>query len=281
VLYISSSCPAGAPPQTVSTCLAAANRTDNTSNGSSEEVMCQSLAAGQQVFLFVDEVTLSSATSGTFSLEATRCTREIEPNGTPATASNLLFSAEGSVNPAGDADFFNLGTPPANSRVFAMIDGIAANVVAGDNAPDFDLRVTTTTDTLEYDDTDNDVAFGSLSPNIAGTRLTGVSSFIRVSHFSATTAAEPYRLYAVVQPPGAGPGNTSATTETEPNDLIGQATSASNNYFYGTLSAPAPSNDIDLFRFSANAGDLVFLSLDCDPLRNNTPVNGALALLDA
>lgn len=265
VLYTSSSCPAaGGSPVTV-TCVAAANR--NTANPG-EEVMCRSLAASEQVFLFVDENALGAGSA--FTVEVTACTQETEPNGTPATANAGVNGIEGSITPAADADFFSVGTPAAGSRLFALVDGVAAN------STDFDLRVTTATDTLEYDDLNNDIPFGSLGPNIEGTPLTGVESFLRVNHFSATTQAEPYRLYYTVRPSLA-----SAITETEPNDTIGQATSDASGYFSGALSGPAPSTDVDMYAFSATAGDLVFVGLDGDPLRDNTPVNAALAILDS
>jgi hypothetical protein len=279
VLYVSTSCPT---PGTLSCnnssgpVIAAANRN---SVGTSEEVQCLPLATGQQVFVFVDENSTSDGSS--FRLEVNLCPRETEPNDTPAQANPFSFGIEGSINPVGDADFYSLGTPAAGSRIFALVDGVAAN------STDFDLRVTTTTDTLEYDDSDADIPFGTVSPNISGTPTNGSPTFLRVNHFSTNPvppsdppptprAAEPYRLYAVVQPPIA-----TATAETEPNNTIGTANSATNNYFSGTLSQPTPSSDEDFFAFTANAGEIVFLSLDCDPLRDNTPINGALALLDS
>ena len=39
--------------------------------------------------------------------------------------------------------------------------------------------------------------------------------------------------------------------------------------------------DTDLFAFTATAGEVIFLGLDGDPLRDNTPRNFALALLDS
>jgi hypothetical protein len=277
VLYVSTSCPA---PGTL-TCnsasgpvIAASNRV---SFSTSEEIKCLPLGIGQQVFVFVDENLVTGGSS--FTLEATMCTQESEPNGTPATANMVAFGIEGAISPAGDADFFSIGTPAAGSRVFALVDGVAANADG-----DFDLRVTTTTDTLEYDDKNNDTPFRSLAPNVAGTITTGSQTFLRVNHYTANPtppddppptpqAAEPYRLYSVVQPPiGA------ATSEVEPNDTIAQATSAGNNYFSGSFSV---STDMDIFAFNGQAGRLIFIGLDCDPLRNNTPVNGALELLDS
>ncbi len=268
VLYVASSCPAATPPNpvTVTSCLGASNRSGD---GLAEEVMCMNLAAGQQVFMFVDEAvpTLGSA----FTIEVTRCARETEPNDTPATANALAFGIEGSISPAMEADFYSLGTPSAGSRVFALVDGVAAG------NRDFDLRVTTTIDTLEFDDINNDLKFGEVSPNVGGTSLTGAASFLRVDVNSiSSVASEPYRLYAVVQPP-----IEAATSEVEPNDTIAQASTAINNYFSGTLSGTPPSTDVDLFSFTATPGDLVFISLDGDPQRNTTPLNVRLALLNS
>jgi thrombospondin type 3 repeat protein/uncharacterized protein DUF11/slime mold repeat-containing protein len=261
VLYTASSCPVGAPPQTVTSCLAAANRS---TSSLAEEVMCQSLAAGQQVFVFVDD---NGTAASNFNLEVNRCPRETEPNATPATANAFVCGEEGSLSPANEADFFALpGIPNAGSRVFAMTDSISSN------NGDYILRVTTSTDTLEFDDDGNDTPFNALASNTSGTPLTGVSSYLRVNPFSTTALSEPYRLYAAVQPAPA-----TATPEVEPNGTTAQASSGANNYFSGAFSA---ASDTDIFAFTANAGDLILIGLDGDPLRNNTPVNPTLALLD-
>ncbi|MFL6212739.1 MAG: C25 family cysteine peptidase [Blastocatellia bacterium] len=280
VLYAASSCPASTPgtPVTVATCIAAANRH---TTRHSEEIPCLTLASGQQIFIFVDENAFFDGSS--FIIEASRCTKETEPNGTPATANTPTFGIEGTIGVAGEADFFSLGTPPAGSRVFALIDGIAsAN-------GDFDLRVTTATDTLEYDDADADFLFGITAPVIAGTPTTGTQTFLRVSCFDTSgpfATLEPYRLYYNVQPPGANPlpncpsVTTSATPETEPNDTVAQANTAGNKYFSGSLPGPAPSSDVDVYSFTASAGSVVFIGMDEDPCRDGTPVNGKLELLD-
>ncbi|HKP11299.1 MAG TPA: hypothetical protein VJZ91_04285, partial [Blastocatellia bacterium] len=278
VLYAASTCPAATgTPVTVATCIAAANRH---SANSSEEIPCLTLSAGQQIFLFVDENSFLDGSS--FTIEATRCAKETEPNDTPATANTPSFGIEGSISSAGEADFFSLGTPAAGSRVFAFIDGGASS-----NA-DFDLRVTTATDTLEYDDANNDALFGGLAPNIAGTPTTGTPTFLRVSAFDTVGAfatQEPYRLYYAIQPPGANPlpncsgVTTSATPESEPNDTPAQADTAANKYFSGTLAGPAPSSDMDVYVFTASAGSIIYLGLDGDPCRDGTPINGKLELL--
>jgi hypothetical protein len=267
VAYVASSCEVGAAPLTLTTCLGASNR-NTTVAQASEEVTCLPLAASQTVFAFVDENVLASGSS--FTIEVNSCSLETEPNGTPGTANSPSFGIEGSITPAAEADFFTLAIPGGGGRVFALVDGVAGNTT------DFDLRVTSTTDTLEYDDANNDPRYGSLGPNVGGTPVTAAPAFLRVNHFTAGATGEPYRLYYVVQPPSA-----SATVEVEPNDTTATATEALNNNFSGSLAAPAPSTDADLYRFSAAAGDLIFVSLDGDPLRNNTPVNGALSLLDS
>ena len=261
VLYVASDCPAGGAPAVVTGCLGAANRTSN----SPEEVACVLLDAGQSVYVYVDE---DDPTSGSdFSLEATRCAIEAEPNEGPSSATEMGCGLEGSIAPAGDVDFFSLGIPEAGSRLFALADGVAAN------STDFDLRVTTGTDTLEYDDFNNDVPFGAVAPNVAGTPLTGTPVYLRVSHYSPLAQAEPYRLYATLQAPAAA-----ATPEQEPNDSVPGATGAANEYYAGALSA---TSDVDIFSFQGFAGELVQIGLDLDPTRDNTPFNGSLALLDS
>ena len=262
VIYTSNACVSGPAPATVS-CVDAANRSSSTA----DEISCVSITGGSTVYLYVDE---SSSTGIPFDLEVNTCSPETEPNGTPATANNTSCGITGGITPAGDVDFYSLGSPPAGSRVFAMADGIAGS------STDFDMRVTTAVDTLEYDNSNNDTPFGSLAPGILGLPLTGVQSYIRMNHNSSATASEPYRLYAVVQPPIG-----SATVEVEPNGTIAEANTSATNYFSGALPTPAPSTDVDIYAFQAGAGELIFLSLDMDPLRNNTPMNGRLDLLDS
>ncbi len=276
VLYAAASIPAGPPPVAVTDCLAAANRNPASS---AEEILCLPLAVDQKIYIFVDEDQFTPQGS-TFSIEVRQCVRESESNGTWIAATPLSFGMEGSIAPANDIDFYSLGLFSAGSRLFAMVDGSAANIT------DFQMRAISisadSTNTLEYDYGNNDDLFGGLSSNLAGTRLTEAPAFLRINHLPYTTA-EPYRLYAVVQPP-----MSAATVETEPNDTPQQANLAGNNYFYGSLAPPVPprilSSDADVYGFSVDTlngvSDLIFLSLDCDPLRDNTPINGKLELLD-
>jgi len=264
VLYTASSCPVGAPPITVATAILAANR--GTTNGA-EEVMCQSMAASELVYVYVDDHVTGNAGSA-FTIEVNNCTRETEANDTPATANAYSLPMETSVAVAANHDFFAIGSPPAGSRLFAMIDNLWSNT------GDTQFRVTTDTDTLEFDDDDGDVRFGTSGFNslVMGTPLTGVASYLRFNPFSGTTLSEPHRIHAVVQPPSA-----SATVEVEPNGTLVQA-QTTDNYYSGALSAAA---DTDLYSFTASAGQMIFLGADAAPARGATAIDLTLALLDS
>jgi hypothetical protein len=261
VLYTASSCPAATPgtPVTVATCLMAANRN---AVQASEEVLCQAMTAGQTVYIFVDKP--ASSTTTTFQIEVSQCQSETEPNDTPATANPNVFGVEGTITPGTDLDYYSLGVTVPGQRVFAMVDGSAAN------GSDFDMRVTTTTDTLEYDDDNNFFPFGNLAPNVGGTPVVGPNTYIQVSSFGSALR-QPYRLYGVVEPPSAA-----AVPETEPNDTTATANTSPLGYFSGDIST---ATDVDTYVFNASAGDIIFAGYDGDPTRDTTTVDGTLTLL--
>ena len=265
ILYAASTCPAATPgaPANI-TPLSAANRSQV---NASEQISCLALNAGQMIYLFVDDVSPGSAGSA-FTVEVTRCIREEGANDSPADAKPIACGIEGSISTPGDRDFYTLGNFPPGWRAFAVVDGDAARTA------DFDLRITTFSDTVEYDDADNDSPFRPNSPNIAGAFLPGGPVFAFVN-FKAARASEPYRLYAVVQPPLA-----EATPEAEPNNSIAEANFAERGYVYGTLNSGAPSTDVDVYAVNVAEGDILFLSLDGDPRRDGTPLNARLELID-
>lgn len=267
LLYLTDSCvDAMTPPQSYAPpqCLAAANRQTTFVTGG-EELVCLSLAAGVPVFAHVDDGA-NSTTTPTFELEVTACTPEQAGNDTTAAAGPLSCPVTGSTSPAADVDFFALGS--GGGRVYAMVDATTSN----NNG--YDLRVTTDTATLEYDNSDVDTAFGSSSATVSGTQLTaGTAAFLRVNQNSATTVSEPYRLYSVIQ-------SGTPTPEVEPNDTLAQAWAGTTNYFSGDVST---TTDTDLFAFEGKAGDVVFISLDSEPTRASATATGnhSLALLNA
>ena len=260
VVYVSPVCPASDPGGSMNDCLGAANR----NLGIAEEVLCVPLTNLQEVFVFADD--RSSANRGSsFTLEVVKCVPETETNSSIFSADHYGYEITGAVLPVNDPDYYALGAFPAGSRVFALVDSISANI------PDFDLRVVNSTDTLEYDTDNNDLPYGQGSGSVAGTPVTDDCTWLRVSH--APGHSEPYRLYAVVQPP-----SSNAAPEIEPNGTIQQASQSPINYFSGFLPGM---NDEDLFAFDAVQGDSVMIALDADPLRDRSPIDGQLELLNA
>src|SRR5262249_6293201 len=155
-------CPSGpTKPILVTNCLVAANRA---LAGSSEEIFCIPLVADQKIFLFVDD-DATNALGSSFVLTATRCVRGTETNDTTAPVEGRVCGVEGAIDPLGDVDFFYLGIPAAGQRLFAMLDGEAATKT------DFIMRVVNADGTIEWDNNNNDSAFGNFSPNIAGAIL--------------------------------------------------------------------------------------------------------------
>jgi hypothetical protein len=264
VVYVASSCPESPAPAVVTSCLGAANRNPVSST---EAVVCVSLAKSEEVIIFVDENPVETSAGSSFIIEASRCRPEVEPNNTPLTATLLANSLVGGINYSGDVDFFHLGSPGDGSRVFTMIDAEASS------SPNFDLRVISDRETLEYDDDNNDSFFGDSGPNVAGTILSFKPAYLRVN-FNGVIG-EPYFLYSVIQPP-----LDLAIVEAEPNDDISLAQSSPLAYYRASLDGPSPSGDVDVYAFNAQPGDLIYLGLDGDPLRNNTPIDARLELLD-
>lgn len=265
ILYAAATCPVatpGVPANLVP--LSGANRAQVSA---AEQISCLNLNAGQMIYLFVDDVAPANAGS-TFTVEVTRCIREEGANDSPADAKPIACGIEGSISTPLDRDFYTLGNFPPGWRAFAALDADAART------DDFDLRITTFSDTVEYDDADNDSPFRPNSPNIAGAFLPGGPVFAFVN-FKAARASEPYRLYAVVQPP-----LSDATPEAEPNNSVAEANFAERGYVHGTLNGGLPSTDVDVYAVNVAEGDLLFLSLDGDPRRDGTPLNARLELID-
>ncbi len=272
-IYLTDSCTeAMVPPQLWSPpqCIAAANRAGN-GVINPEELSCIQLTGGTDVFVWIDEGSTSPIQGASFPLEVTECQRELEPNNTAATATALQCPLTAGIVPSGDVDYFDLGVAPANARLFSMIEAGAANFNMGtqSSTANLQLRVTTGTDTVEFDNDDLDNPFNGSAPGVAGTPLdAGVQHFLRVNNLSG--AVEPYRVYAVIQA-------STPATESEPNGTPDEAQGSIENYFSGTISA---ATDVDFFAFEATAGEVVYLALDSLPSRtgNTNATNLSLEL---
>lgn len=311
------------PGPVVVSCLRAVNRNAPLAAApfGAEEVSCLHLTAGQTVFPIVDNTTNSAGAISTFQIRVERCRQELEFNGTPAGAEDP--SGDGSDPPnsvsrgcpveggafqgiGGDIDFFTLDSPAAGTRVFAQVDGNSAPPSsASTSGVNFDLRVTTLTDTLEFDDANNNSSFAGFSPNIAGRVLPGGPAYLRISMGSPTLFAEPYRLFTTLRAPGSGPLGTSAGEEPSPDD---DSAFPVGDYFYGNVDnrdafcaghpdivctddSQCPdvldgetcddTFDTDFYGFCARAGEQIQVNVDADPTRDNTPVYTGLFLFSA
>jgi hypothetical protein len=305
----------------VATCLRAVNRNQPLAAApfGAEEVSCLHLTAGQTVYPIVDNTATSSSAISSFQIRVERCTQELEFNGTPASAEDPagdLSDPPNSISrgcpieggifqgiPGGDVDFFTLDSPAAGSRIFAQVDGNSAPPSsASTSGVNFDMRVTTLTDTLEFDDANNNSQFAGFSPNIGGTGAAGGPAYLRISMPTATAFAEPYRLFTTLRAPGSGPLGTSAAEEPGPDD---DSAFPVGDYFYGNVDnrdafcaghpdivctddsqCPDAGSgetcddtfDTDFYGFCARAGEQIFIRPRCDPTRDNTPLYSGLFL---
>ena len=179
----------------------------------------------------------------------------------------------------GDVDFFSLGVVPSGNKIFAGLDAKAANDM------DWRMRVTTTTNTIQFDDDDGVSRNGSLAPEIAGAPGQGTDAFIKISR-TAFRASEPYLLYSIVQ--GTYPaqaqnedesvsafGNDGAFAwpiDTLNSNLVDNQVGGNHGYIRGLFNGShvpgSTASDTDCFRFIVNEGDLMSWYTDMEPARN-------------
>lgn len=247
MMYLSDSCVPVTGAQVsyygVPQCIAATNRTTS----ADEQLSCVPLGANQTVFVWVDETSLSTA-GAVATLEVSPCAQESEFNGSPADAGALSCATTGSIGVTGDVDFFMLGAHPAGARVYAMAEAAAAA------NGDLDMRVTSDSRVIEYDDWNLAPAFGGSAPVIAGAPLTDAEpAYLRISYNNTSTTMEPYTVYSHVQ-------RNAPTAEAEPNNTMATASTSPDNHFTGSITDGG--TDVDFFAFTANAGDIIFAALD-------------------
>jgi uncharacterized repeat protein (TIGR01451 family) len=271
VLYVSHDCPPAFPTNTEVDCIKAANRliANGPSNGNrSEEIDCVPLTAGEQVYLYFDDAIANDG--GPLAVEVTRCVREAEPNDTIAAANPYPgCELRGAANTTADVDFFSLGMPPAGSKVFLGLDGVAAN------DGDFELRLTNTTDTLGYDDNDGTSWVSANAPIIAGVYADGNPLYARVNKGSLAAQlvpSEPYHLYARIE---------TGVAQAEIDDP------SNASYYFGNhvtgggfvTGVMATQTDQDCFRFVAHAGDEITVFSDNNPSRTPGTITNVWPIL--
>ncbi len=193
---------------------------------------------------------------------------ETEPNDTAATANVLIGTPvviHGTIT-AGDYDYFSFYAN-AGDRVYAAPQTQWSNI-SGDSR--LDVMASDGVTSLEFDDDSG--SFSGLASAIAGTIIPADGTYyVRVYGYSATTVITPYFLHVRVQ-------SGTPTPEVEPNNDTATATPLGpTGWMSGTITA---TTDPDLFSFTLNAGDSVYLALDMDPdrLPTNTNWNGRVGL---
>ena len=170
----------------------------------------------------------------------------------------------------GDQDFFSLGVVASGNKIFAALHAKSANDY------DWRMRITTATDTLQFDDDDGISRNGSNAPEIAGTPGVGTDAFIKVSR-TQPRPSEPYLLYSIVRGPLA-----SAQLEDEtgpvgndiyfgwPGDIINANYVTGGGYVRGLFNGTHGGFpfDSDCFKFLVHEGDLMSWYGDGEPARS-------------
>ncbi len=216
-------------------------------------------------------LTLFPQTVTAFSSAMTFIPKEIEPNGTSATAMLLNgtdVKIRGNLFPNGDIDFYSFQAT-AGDKVYAAIMTSFSSGSSTDSQ--ITLLASDGTTVIEFDD-DNGT-FAGLSSSIAGATIpTTGTYFIKVNDFTAGTASErSYDLYLKVQ-------SGSPTPEVEGNDTPAAANVLPNSGWVSGARNTAASTEQDWYSVTLNAGETLFMSLDLDPERDGTVWNGRLGI---
>jgi len=195
---------------------------------------------------------------------------ETEPNDTAGTANILIGTpvvVHATINPATEVDYFAF-TATAGDRVYAATMTQASNGGSTDTV--LDVISSDGTTVLETDDENG--SFSGSASAIGGTIIPADGTYyIRVDGYSSSSLITPYYLHVRVQ-------SGMPTAEVEPNNDLATATPLGpTGWMSGTITA---TTDPDLFSFTLNAGDSVYIALDMDPDRatTNTNWNGRVGL---
>jgi hypothetical protein len=196
---------------------------------------------------------------------------EIEPNGTFTTAQVLPtldeLEVRAPINPAGDIDYYT-GNATAGDKIWAYL--FTGQSTSG---ADTELRLlNAVSNTIQFDDDNGSQT--AASSNIAGAPITATGAiYFRLNEFNNDGTVTPYSLFI---------DRTSSTpnvTEVEPNDVFTQANMVTvGDLITGTISI---TTDLDVFGFTANAGDRIIFQADGDPERDGVDYNPNFQILDS
>lgn len=194
---------------------------------------------------------------------------EIEPNGTPATAQDLgkiqrLTTITGSLDAAGDADFFQLNSSNQLWGFIAVLDTSASTTDRDATLSVYDADGIT----LLQQDSGGWGKGSVLAWQHYQDRNIPIYIKVAASNAGSTISAYSLRIYVIA---------IGHIGETEPNDSwdTGNISSKSN---LGSISNPT---DVDCFRLSGNEDDKLILALRADPENDGSTTDFVLSLYDA
>src|SRR5262245_52216371 len=194
---------------------------------------------------------------------------EREPNDTVAAATPLGGAdvvAIGAITPFADVDYWSFQASAGDRVYAATMTTWSGFGVSTDSV--LDVIASDGVTILETDD--NDGNFNAQSSSIAGCPIPTTGTYwVRVRANNLGPQISPYHLHFRLR-------SGAPVPESEPaNDTYpGQALPAG-GWVSGTISS---FSNNDYYSLSLNAGDTIFASLDLDPDRDGTEVNGRLSV---
>jgi cysteine-rich repeat protein len=190
---------------------------------------------------------------------------EIEPNPDVARATPMGNDTimRANIFPSGDVDYYRF-TGQAGERVYA-----ATMTRFSAASEDSVLAIVGSDGTTVLEEDNDSGTLAKYSSSIAGTVLPSTGTYyVRVAASSPVVQIRPYDLHFRVR--GGDP-----VAEVEPNDALTTAQPIPSGWVSGSISSIA---DYDVYSLSLNAGDTLFTSLDLDPERDGTSLDGLVAV---
>jgi MYXO-CTERM domain-containing protein len=190
---------------------------------------------------------------------------EIEPNSDVERATPIQNGAfvRANIVPSGDIDYYRF-TGQAGERVYAstMTQFSASSM-------DSVLTILGSDGTTVLEEDNDNGSVSERSSSIAGTVLPASGTYyLRVAAISQVGQIRPYDLHLSVR-------GDEPLAEVEPNGAFSTAQPIGSRRVAGSVSS---ASDFDLYSLNLNAGDTLFTSLDLDPERDGTSLDGLVAV---
>ena len=200
---------------------------------------------------------------------------EIEPNNNITNSQQLPtlndLEVRAPVNPAGDIDYYK-GNATAGEKVWAYVYTGQSTSGADTELRLLDALPSASEVTIQYDDDNGSQT--AASSGIAGAPITQTGEIhFRVNEFNNDGTITPYMLFIDLT------SSTPNVTEVEANDTYTQANMVTiGDLITGTIPI---TTDLDVYGFTANAGDRIIFQADGDPERDGVQFNPNFQILDS